>query len=112
MCHGTLSVHQRCVAILQGFRLGVKLVCPSVMRVPSLRKGFRLDVTFVSLSLSLCHARFPPSLLEMLRLDVNPVSLCYNVSFCSQDGTGGIITRKIRDLQGLYLKGYNTTFRN
>ena len=65
LCHGTISVHKRCVATQQGLRLDVKLV-----------------------------------------------SLCYNTPICSQDRIGGVITGKIRALQGLYLKGYDTTYRN
>ena len=112
MCHGTLSIHQRCVSILQGLRLGVRLLYLSVMRFPSLREGLSLAVSFVSLSLSLRHARFRPSLQEALRLDVNLVSVYYNTPFCSQNRIGGVITGKIRALQVLYLKVYNTTFRN
>jgi len=109
VCHGTLSVHQQCVAILQGLRLGVRLVCLSVLRFPFLLEGLRLDVSFLSLSLS--HVCFTPSLQEVLRIYFILVSLCYNMPFCSENRIGGVITGKIRALQGLYLKGYNTTIR-
>jgi len=60
-----------------------------------LTEVLRLDLILVSLSLS---------------LSLSP-SLCYNMPFCSENRIGGVITGKIRALQGLYLKGYNTTSR-
>lgn len=46
-------------------------------------------------SLSLCHAFFPPSLRQWLRLDVRIVSLCYNMTLCSQNRRSRVITGNI-----------------